>query len=164
MKLRSWLGVLAVLILVLLLAPLWLDTPAPRSASSDPLAGTTPPAAPPLPAEAVAVAAAPLPDATGLPSNSAPAARITAPAWQLTSATGGVALEPLSTAFRVRQLRGEVPKGRSAGVTPVTAGFLAALQSGDVIPLPLLGGDSAMGRVQLVARGDEQWIRVAGAL
>jgi hypothetical protein len=164
MKLRSWLGVLAVLILVLLLAPLWLDSPASRPESSGPVAGTTMPAASPPPAEAAAVVAAPLSEATGLPAKSTLVSRTAAPAWQLTSPTGGLALEPLSTAFRVRQLRGEVPKGRSASVTPVSHGFLATLQSGDVIPLPLLGGDSATGRVQLVARGDDEWIRVAGAL
>lgn len=91
-------------------------------------------------------------------------AATTQSAWLVTSPTTGLPLEPLGTAFRVQQLRGEVPKGQSAQVTPITRDFLDRLQSGDRVPLPLLGGRTASGRVNLVSREEDGWIRVSGAL
>lgn len=95
------------------------------------------PAAPPI-AEATVVAADPA----------------TPPAmWRVAKESTGVKLQPLSAAAKKTRAQGGKLEGRSAPFDAGSMVSLASLQRGDVITLPLIGGELVKGEVNLVQAG-----------
>ncbi|WP_442889508.1 MBG domain-containing protein [Congregicoccus parvus] len=78
--------------------------------------------------------------------------------------TEGSRLQPRSAAYFAARALGTPPKGRSGAVDRDVIEAIAALREGDEVVLSVFDGEQVQGRVNLVQRDAEGWVRVGGAL
>ena len=91
-------------------------------------------------------------------------AQTTAPLWVVTGKTTGEKLNPKSASYAKAQQDRVKLQGRSSPFDPASLTPLAALQRGDNVVIPLLGGEQVAGKVNLVQLEAGGWVRVGGEL
>ena len=91
---------------------------------------------------------------------------VTSPAklWAAPAETTGEKLDAKSANYAQAQREGIKPTSRSPPFDPGSLTPLAALQRGDNVVIPLLGGEQVTGKVNLVQQEAGGWVRVGGEL
>lgn len=159
------LGLLVVLAMVLAGLALWRPAsnshapvnvePNARNEVQPSRAETAPPSRPPLAQSASPASAA---------ARSSVSAPSPVPLWAAPSETTGEKLDPKSASYAKAQREEEKPTGRSSPFDPASMTSLGALQRGENVVIPLLGGEQVTGRVNLVQQEASGWVSVGGEL
>lgn len=163
MKFVRWSAVGLAAALILTIA-LFLRPPTPSQGVDTTLSETASAARATIEQNAARPSALPGPTDTAIPHAAAGRLVVAAQAWTLTSPTEGTSLTETASARQIARLRDDTLKGQSAVISPATLATLSGLRENDGVQIPLLGGDSTVGRVQLIEREADGIVRVAGRL